>query len=336
MKRITIDWLRRTGEGRYMVADFKTPGSTGAQRRAMWLDERTRGLGGSDMATVMGLNPRKTPYDLWLEKTGKAEPADISSKWAVERGNALEAVLRRRFARQHPDWMVWDGTDRTFESVQHPFMHASLDGVIRDQDGRLGVLEIKTAGWRRAADWRDQDGTLMAPAYYMAQVAHYMAVTGFDWGCFYADLGESEPVEVRFERDEADVKAVTDAAETFWKFVTEGTPPALTGSDVDAIQATPPYPEGWEDAGADTDMLDKAASDWARADMAEKSARKAKAAAADLVKMLVGDQREGIASPTWRAGYQTIHYKAQPARPAKDAYDVRRFTIKPTNTKQTK
>ena len=45
--------------------------STAAMSRTEWLKERTKGIGGSDVATVLGLNPYKTPLELWEEKTGK-------------------------------------------------------------------------------------------------------------------------------------------------------------------------------------------------------------------------------------------------------------------------
>ena len=69
-----------------------------------WLAFRTKGVGGSDMGTILGLNPYSTPYDLWLEKTGRQQPEDISGKWAIVKGNALEVELRRRFRQLHPEY----------------------------------------------------------------------------------------------------------------------------------------------------------------------------------------------------------------------------------------
>lgn len=45
-----------------------------------WLEERKKGIGGSDAATILGLNPYKSNIDLWAEKTGKKEPPNISDK----------------------------------------------------------------------------------------------------------------------------------------------------------------------------------------------------------------------------------------------------------------
>ncbi|NEG95984.1 endonuclease [Bifidobacterium primatium] len=304
---------------------------TRAERHAAWLEQRRHGVGGSDMSTILGLNPFSTPYELWLEKTGRRTPEDIGDKWAVVKGNALEGELRRRFRRLHPEWTVIDGTDISLVSRTHPVMHASLDGFIHDEaTDSWGVLEIKTTNANRGrTDWHDDDGNIVAPDYYMAQVTHYMAVTGFTWGYFYADIGESEPVEVRFERDETDITTVIDAAEEFWGYVQRDDMPALTGTDVDLVQSKPPYPEGYEQV-EDTDF-DQLAALYDSYAHAETDARKAKAKIGERLKAMVGAGREGLVSGGWKAGYHTVHFKAQPARPAKEAYDQRRFAVKPLN-----
>ena len=46
---------------------------TAEMERDAWLQERSKGIGGSDVATVLGLNPYKTPLSLWEEKTGKTK-----------------------------------------------------------------------------------------------------------------------------------------------------------------------------------------------------------------------------------------------------------------------
>ena len=44
--------------------------------RSEWLQHRRKGLGGSDAAAVAGLNPWKSPFAVWMEKTGQIEPED--------------------------------------------------------------------------------------------------------------------------------------------------------------------------------------------------------------------------------------------------------------------
>ena len=302
---------------------------TATARHEAWLTQRDHRVGGSDLSTILGLNKYATPYTLWLEKTGREQHMDISGKWAVVKGNALETALRARFRSLHPEWECYDGTDKSLVSNTHPCMHASLDGILYDEARGHGVLEIKTANAHRGAtDWHDTDGNLMIPDYYMAQVTHYLSVTGWTWGVVYADIGEAEPVEIMFERDEDDITAAITAAESFWGYVERDEPPALTVPDVDDMQ-TREQPDGFEQA--DDQEFDRLASLWQSLDDTEKTAKKQKTHVAEQLKTMVGADRAGLISSTCQVGYKTIHFKAQPEKtiPAKDAYEQRRFFVKP-------
>ena len=310
----------------FTVIRFKQ--RTRAAREAAWLEERTKGVGGSDMGAILGVNPWTSPYHLWLEKTGREPHEDISDKWSVVMGNALEPELRRRFRRLHPEWECHDGTGMSLVSRMHPVMHASLDGILWDERRGFGVLEIKTANAMSGRrDWHDADGNLKAPDHYLALMTHYLAVTGWSCGVFYAYIGESEPVEVLVERDEDDVSAVVTAAERFWRFVDDDVPPAMSSGDVDEVQQAA-KPEGFEQVeDADYDRL---AALWKQFDDAEKTARKQRDGIAAQLKELVGPDRRGLISEHWQTGYRDVNYKAQPEKviPAKDAYTQRRFFVK--------
>lgn len=318
MKRIPLKDTER-----YTIERFQQPKR--ADREAAWLESRKKGVGGSDVSTIMGLNKYKTAYQLWMEKTGRMQPEDISDKWAIVKGNALENELRKRFRSNHPEMLVTDGTDKQFILNGKPYMRASLDGIIQTPEG-FGVLEIKTANHRRSGDWHDSDGNLQPPIYYLTQVMFYLLVTGWKFAVFYADLDEGEPVEIRVERDEDDIQAIQQSVDGFWKHVTDDTEPELTGVDVDLAQSDI-MPEGWEQT-EDTELEDLLNRiDGYKAE--ENAAKKARTACEDRVKQLIGNDRQGFITRDWKAGYTTIHYKAQEARPAKPAYDMRRFNIKP-------
>lgn len=291
----------------FAVHRFKGSGHTKAGREAAWLAFRAKGVGGSDMSTILGLNQWATPYDLWLEKTGRRAPEDISGKWAIVKGNALEIELRRRFRDLHPELVVVDGTGISIASDAHPCMHASLDGWLYDPESdSFGVLEIKTANASRGRmDWHDENGELRIPDYYMAQVTHYLAVTGFEWGYVYADIGEAEPIEVRFERDEQDVKAVTNAAEEFWGYVQRDEMPTLTAPDV--AKAYPEPAEGVETVD-DDDTYDLLAQ-YEAAQTRLKEAKEDVAALKDAIIVLIGD-RQGIRCDNIEATYKPYTRKA--------------------------
>lgn len=70
------------------------------QDRKSWLALRTMGIGGSDAGTIVGDNPWKSPYALWLEKTGQLVPEDISDKDPVYWGTTLEDVVAKEFTKR--------------------------------------------------------------------------------------------------------------------------------------------------------------------------------------------------------------------------------------------
>ena len=135
-----------------------------------------------------------------------------------------------------------------------PYLRASLDGILQKENGDFGILEIKTASGRRAGDWHDEDGNLRIPPYYLAQVEFYALVTGWTWGYVYAAIGDDEPVEIPFEADVEDMGAIDEAAADFWRFVTSGTPPQLTGGDVQ--KAWPEPTPDIVDESDDDDLYD--------------------------------------------------------------------------------
>ena len=57
---------------------------------AAWLESRTLGIGGSDAAAILGLNPYKSNVELFDEKTGRRMPKDISDKPYVKYGTEAE------------------------------------------------------------------------------------------------------------------------------------------------------------------------------------------------------------------------------------------------------
>lgn len=248
MKRIPLKDTER-----YTVERFRQCKKT--ERHLAWLKSRKAGVGGSDMSTILGLNSFKTPYELWLEKTGRVEPEDISDKWAVIKGNALENELRKRFRAKHPEMLVTDGTDKQFIARERPYLRASLDGILQREDGSFGILEIKTAGNRRAGDWRDEAGNLRIPPYYLAQVEFYALVTRWTWGVVYAAIGDDEPVEIPFKADVEDIAAIAAAAADFWRFVTTDTPPQLTTVG-DVQKAFPEPTPDIVDESDDDDLYD--------------------------------------------------------------------------------
>ena len=141
-----------------------------------------KGIGGSDVATILGLNPYKTAFTLWLEKTGQVKPAPIDNEY-VEWGNILEPVIRDKFARE-TGFQVKENP-YVLQHDDHDFMIANIDGEVFDfEKDEWGVLEIKTASERMKGEWEEGP-----PHHYMLQIQHYLAVMDYNYAYVACLLG---------------------------------------------------------------------------------------------------------------------------------------------------
>lgn len=181
--------------------------------RAHWSENRAHSIGGSDAGVLMGLSLWKTPVQLWLEKTGKAPQTELdANSWPLWFGHHAETILLDWYKLQHPEQDVYSGTFYTLRE-KSAAVHANLDGVIMpdDEHETPGVLEFKTS--RSWSMWHDENGDVIIPPAYLAQVDHYMMLTHWDWARFVVMVGGYEPFEITVNRD-AEREAALVKAET--------------------------------------------------------------------------------------------------------------------------
>lgn len=181
---------------------------------AQWHAQRDKGVGGSDVGVIMGVNRWKSIEQLWAEKTGRVKPEDISHKPCVILGNALEPALRAEYAYRHPEVQVEEPLYMLQDEAKH-WRQASLDGIITCADGMKEVLEIKTVGGFNSHQW-DMGGV---PEPYACQVMHYMAVSGYRRAQLIAMIGNSRIVERTVERDEYLIDLIESEVDEFWTSV---------------------------------------------------------------------------------------------------------------------
>ena len=154
--------------------------------REDWLEHRKGKIGGSDASAVIGMNPYKSNVELWLEKTGQLQPEDIGDKPYVQYGNQAEMHLRGLFRLDFSQYKVDYVENNMWINDKYPFAHASLDGWLTDENGRRGILEIKTTEILQSMQrekWNEK-----IPNNYYIQILHYMAVTEFDFAVLKAQL----------------------------------------------------------------------------------------------------------------------------------------------------
>lgn len=201
--------------------------------REEWLKARGQHIGGSEAASVLGLNPYQTNTDLWRIKTGQRAAEDISAKPYVRYGHDAEPLLRELFKLDFPELEVGYTENNLFVNSRYPWAHASLDGWLRDREGRTGILEIKTTEILQSMQrekWNKQ-----VPDNYYVQLLHYMLVLEADFAILKAQLKYDFDGNIylgtrHYYFDcvdvEEDLRILEAHEREFWKHTQEGTQPA--------------------------------------------------------------------------------------------------------------
>lgn len=100
------------------------------------------GIGGSDIGTILGVNPYKTRQMLLEERTGLSE-GFLEPNLAMRLGTAFEPAIRRVWAEDN--WTTQVTETGTWQSNENPLWKANPDGILKFSDGSLGILEIKNS-----------------------------------------------------------------------------------------------------------------------------------------------------------------------------------------------
>lgn len=185
-----------------------------------WLEDRKKGIGGSDVGAVLGLNKYKSPYSLWAEKSGLLHTEEIDNE-SMRIGRDLEDYVAKRFMEATGHEVVT--SPYSFQSERYPFMLANVDRLLTDEPCGL---ECKTASALTRYDFENGD---IPPSYY-CQCMHYMAVTGLKkWYIAILVMGKGF-YWFEINRDEEEIKALIEAEEEFWNKVQTGEAPPIDGT----------------------------------------------------------------------------------------------------------
>ena len=201
--------------------------------RTEWLARRRQGIGGSDVAAILGLSPWKTALDVYNDKTGAEKPEAETENMRI--GTALEQFVADRFTEE-----TGRRTSKFNALLKRGVCIGDIDRLVVPEGARIGsygsevrtdeLLECKTS----STEWPDG-----VPAYYLAQVQHYMGLDDHfkraTVACLF--LGFNKCLKLyTVERDDALIATMRSACERFW---------------VDHIQAhVPPSPQNEADCRA--------------------------------------------------------------------------------------
>ena len=191
------------------------------ENREAWLKVRNDSIGGSEAAAIVGMNPWKSEYTLWLEKTGQSQQEDISENECVHFGTILEQVVADEFCRREGKKVRKCGL---FRCNKYPFMTASFDRLLVGEDAGL---ECKTSNAFKREEWDEGE---IPPNYYV-QCQHYMLVSGLPRWYIACLIGGNHFVSWVVERNDDDIAALEQAEIAFWDKVQRHIMPEVDGSE---------------------------------------------------------------------------------------------------------
>ena len=183
------------------------------------LIQRQKGIGGSDAGSAVGVNPWKSPYLLYLEKTGAREPEDISDKPAVKRGVRLEPEIIKWVKEDLGITIRKDNS--THISKEHPFLFCHNDGTVV---GTHRVAEVKSPSSYMREKW-GEPGTDSVPPYYLAQGVHALAIQPEMEGVDFFAYFDPDILHFRLERKKSLIDAYIAKVTRFWDHVLNKLPP---------------------------------------------------------------------------------------------------------------
>jgi len=189
---------------------------------------RASGISGTDIAAICGIDPHKTAFRVWLEKTEQAEPIEETPQ--MRWGLILEPVVATQFRQAHPDFaldMAMNTT--TYKNPDNPLIVGTPDYLIHDIEQGL---EVKTHGaWAAARLGFGEQGTDDVPKHHYLQCEWYMAL--MDWQTWHLAvlIDNSDYREFKIERNTDLDERLIGVAQAFWdKYVVPVEPPKMDGS----------------------------------------------------------------------------------------------------------
>jgi putative phage-type endonuclease len=196
-----------------------------------WKEQRRRGIGGSDVAALLGISKWKTPLQLYLEKIGEYQE-NINSESAYW-GTKLEDLVAKEFSER-----TGKKVHRVNRILIHPFYDFLIANIDRRVVGEDAILEVKTTSSFNKDQWEGDQ----IPNAYILQVMHYLNITGASKAYFAVLIGGQKFIWKEIERDEELIQMVREREIEFWEnHVLKENPPNASAYDDELLKKL--YPE---------------------------------------------------------------------------------------------
>lgn len=181
------------------------------------LRQRRGGIGGSDIPAILGVDPYRSPWNVFAEKLGIAQPKPSSrfTRW----GQKLERVIADEYLERHAEEGIEVLTAMTLNHAERTWQLGTPDRLIfRGGAAPVRGLEIKNKGFFQSAKWGDDgDAPETVPEEVRVQCHWYMDVTGLPRWDVAAFIGGNDYREYVLQEDLELQAMLVEIAERFWR-----------------------------------------------------------------------------------------------------------------------
>jgi putative phage-type endonuclease len=189
---------------------------------------RRKGIGSSDVSAILGLNPFKTAFDVYVEKKGLVKERKATTSMKV--GRAVERAIGEEYQAQTGRLLVWQG-DVQHVDPERDWRRCHPDAFLTYESGGL---ECKHVGARQAKRW-GPSGTDLVPEEHVLQVVWCMSITNRDFWDIAGWLGPDDLRIFTVLRDLELEGNVIERCDRFWREnVLAGVPPDVRSDQADA------------------------------------------------------------------------------------------------------
>ena len=202
------------------------------KNRDEWKALRRDYIGGSDAASVIGLNPYKSAYSLWAEKTGKIP--EFEGNLATDVGTYMEDFIAKLFEKETGKKVRRE--NRSFLNDKYPWAIANYDRLIVGEDAGL---ECKFTDSLNLKQYKNGE----YPERFYAQCVHYLAVSGKKRWYLAVLIGNKDFKWFCIERDEEEIAALMGEEEKMAVCIKTNTPPMVDGSESTSKSISTIFPD---------------------------------------------------------------------------------------------
>jgi putative phage-type endonuclease len=184
------------------------------------LGDRTKYLGASDIAAIIGVSPYCSPIELWQQKVGllTVEESDFMRAGTVLEDSIVTLYEQRYGYRTQRRNLPYVHDD-------HPFVQGHVDRIVV---GEPGLMDAKASAYGPGYGEPETD---QVPPHIRVQMTTYTGLTGRGW----ADVALLRNLRLdrfRVEHDGTLYAQLVGVAVDFWhEHVIKGIPPQIDGTE---------------------------------------------------------------------------------------------------------